>query len=339
MRKLLVICAFLLVSSSIGYLQSPQITNSNEKYEHSRRQAKWNNNGLNITNPLGGEIISGLITVSWTLQDILVVDSTHFQVDYSPNGGTNWIIISETHEYSLEWNTSLYREYAENCRIKVSASSKEYNTIVEITDIFTIDNRKITNNVGSNNDLLTYIAILASLTIVGIGVLRFRPYLFKQKTFLDVIQSEQLDWLKSLSHKVVIGLDNIKTGFVDEIKDLPELTPQSLSTTIVDIFPPSMKHDLLYHVKGRTVLTLIEIAFQNPADTAPSKISKSLNIPLSTLSKEIKKLVELSYVETSITNQMIQDARFKSFTITEKGYSFLINLDKALKIAIERVKN
>ncbi|MHA1947938.1 MAG: hypothetical protein ACW97W_17720, partial [Candidatus Hodarchaeales archaeon] len=81
-----------------------------------------------------------------------------------------------------------------------------------------------------------------------------------------------------------------------------------------------------------------EIAYQNPSDTNPAKIAKSLNIPPSTLSKEIKKLKELDYLQTHISTQVVQDARYRNFQITSKGFHFLSLLNTALKVTLNRVK-
>ena len=92
---------------------------------------------------------------------------------------------------------------------------------------------------------------------------------------------------------------------------------------MVEYFPSEIQYELRSEIKGRTVLTLIEIAYQDPSDTNPAKLAKSLNIPLSTLSKEIKKLKRLHYVDTHISNQVVKDARYRNFKITLKGFKFL----------------
>ncbi|UCG04121.1 MAG: winged helix-turn-helix transcriptional regulator, partial [Candidatus Heimdallarchaeota archaeon] len=87
-------------------------------------------------------------------------------------------------------------------------------------------------------------------------------------------------------------------------------------------------------IRKNTIFTLIEIAYQDPTETNPTKISKSLNIPPSTLSREIKKLITLNYLETYLSDVVMLDTRLKNFRVTEKGVIFLMNLKDALNITI-----
>lgn len=290
---------------------------------------------LNITYPNGGDIISGEITIRWIMLEELVDDSISYQVHYSPDGGNNWLILSGIiFETIFVWNTTLYESYCPDCTLRITAQSKLFEAFSVVSDSFTIDNREI----NKINEVITFIIITGILILLGFGIFQYQAK-FRQKTFLQVIQSEKHEWIKLLSQKVVIGLDNIKNSFVEELPDSFSNESLSLSSSVIDLFPMNIRYDLQHNIKGRTILTLVEIAYQNPSETNPSKISKSLNIPLSTLSKEIKKLIDLNYVESYLTNQMILDARFKSFNITPKGFKLLLSLDKVLKITIDRSKN
>jgi DNA-binding MarR family transcriptional regulator len=290
-------------------------------------------NRLNITNPSQGEIISGIITIEWTLESTLLDNSTHFQIYYSPDDGNNWIILtSYTMNTSYLWNTEIFEEHNTHCRIQISYESKYQENFQVVSGRFSIDNRSVI----IPEDILTFFVILAFLVIIGVFLWNVRPS-YLDKPIFQVIQSKKHDWLTELSHKVIIGVDTIKSDFVEELPQVPDIETVSLSASIADLFPQNIRHDLQYRMKGRTVLTLIEIAYLGPNETTPTKISKSLNIPLSTLSKEIKKLEYYGYVETSLTPQMLQDARVKNFAITKKGYQLLLNLDTVIKIAIDRI--
>ncbi len=292
-------------------------------------------NRLNITNPKEGDIISGVITIEWVVEESYVDASTSYQVQFSPDDGDNWIILTMyTLNPSYVWNTTYYEEYNSHCRIQIFFQSKNFDDFSEISGRFTIDN---TIQPTPPMDLTPYILVGASIVILGVGVWKYRPF-WGQKSILQAIQSEKYVWLTTLSHKIIIGLDNIKSEFIEEFPQIPEVKTISLTTSIADIFPQNLRYDLQHNMKGRTVLTLIEMAYLGPDDTTPTKISKSLNIPLPTLSKEIKKLETAGYVETYLTTQMLQDARVKNFVITKKGFELLLNLDTALKIAIQRMR-
>ena len=291
-------------------------------------------NRLNITNPMDGDTISGTITIEWSVDKTYIDGSTLYQVHYSPDDGSNWIILAA---YTLnpyyEWNTTLYEEYNTQCRIQVIFQSKSFEDFHEVSGRFSIDNRISTDPI----DLTVYLLLLASITVLGLSIWKYRPIL-QQTSILQKIQSEKHAWLTALSHKIIIGLDNIKSEFIEDMPQLTELKQVSLSASIADVFPLDLRHDLQHRMKGRTVLTLIEMAYLGPHATTTTKISKNLNIPLPTLSKEIKKLERAGYVETYLTSQMLHDARIKNFVITKKGFRLLLNLDIALKIAIDRMK-
>jgi DNA-binding MarR family transcriptional regulator len=182
----------------------------------------------------------------------------------------------------------------------------------------------------------TIISILVIASIVF--VYYFLTPKLRQESFSGLFQLEKLKYLKEMSHKVIIGLDNIKSGFIDESFDIPSLDSVIPPSSMVEYFPSEIQHELRSEIRGRTVLTLIEIAYQDPSDTNPARLARSLNIPLSTLSKEIKKLKRLHYVDTYISSQVVQDARYRNFKITFKGFKFLSILNSALKMTINRVK-
>ena len=109
--------------------------------------------------------------------------------------------------------------------------------------------------------------------------------------------------------------------------------------SVIDYFPTDIQNNLRSEIKGRTVLTLIEIAYQDPQETNPSKIANSLNIPLSTISKEIKKLIELNFIHSYVSTQVLHDGRYRNFSISPKGINFLRMLNEVLKYTINRIKD
>ena len=90
--------------------------------------------------------------------------------------------------------------------------------------------------------------------------------------------------------------------------------------------------------KWRTILILIEIAYQDLSETNPKKLAKSLNIQASTLSKEIMKLKDLHYIESFVSAQVLHDGRYRNYIITQKGFHLLYTLKETLKLTITRLK-
>ena len=131
--------------------------------------------------------------------------------------------------------------------------------------------------------------------------------------------SKQLEYVKSLYNKLVVGLDYIKKYFLPQPVTIT-LLPASDSATLVEFFPSNIKEDFQSGLKWRTIQTLIEIAYQNPSDTNPKKLAKNLNFPFSSISSEIKKLITLNYIETFISAQVMRDGRYRNYTITHKVY-------------------
>ena len=290
--------------------------------------------GLEITYPNGGEVLSGNVTITWTLESEYAVNVSSYTIQYSPNNGQNWNLLGYTYvETSYDWNTDLYVEYGSDYLIKVVAFSKEWTDKEAISGrTFTIDNRE--------NDLFGLMVVIVAIGTLGSGSYYYYTKRNKQSTFASFFQLDRPTFLKEISQKLVIGLDHIKSGFIEEPLKLPSMEIDAIiePTSMIDYFPTDFQYDLRSEIKGRTILTLIEIAYQNPSDTNPAKIAKSLDIPPSTLSKEIKKLKELDYLQTHISTQVVQDGRYRNFQITSKGFHFLSLLNTALKVTLNRVK-
>ena len=98
----------------------------------------------------------------------------------------------------------------------------------------------------------------------------------------------------------------------------------------------STRKDFISGLKGRLILTLVEIAHQYPDEATHSSLCKNLGIPRSTLSNQIKKLIELDYLEATISHILLHDARYRSFRITIKGISFLNMLKDVLDSTVKR---
>ncbi|MHA2173329.1 MAG: hypothetical protein ACXABI_00745 [Candidatus Hodarchaeales archaeon] len=190
-------------------------------------------------------------------------------------------------------------------------------------------------------EFLTIIFVIMLLVIITIMntflVAKFYRSRYPKGHTSEIFLSTETDFLQGIRNKVVVGLENIRSELHESypVKDLPSI---STSSTMLDHFPSDMRDEISSKIKGKTIFTLIEIAYQDPKNTNPSNISKSLNIPPSSLSREIKKLISLKYLETYVSDIVIQDARIRNFKITPKGFYFLSQLNDALKMTINRLK-
>ena len=103
-------------------------------------------------------------------------------------------------------------------------------------------------------------------------------------------------------------------------------------------FTSRFRKDIISVLKGRMILTLIEFAHLHPTESNHVSLCKKLDIPPSTLSNQIKKLVKLDYLENSISPKNLYDARYRNYRITIKGISFLHMLREVLNLSIKRVE-
>ena len=122
---------------------------------------------------------------------------------------------------------------------------------------------------------------------------------------------------------MIIGLQNSRKYSIPELQEELVIIRNSSPETIIDYFSTEIRGELQTEIKGKTTFILIEIAYQDPSKTNPTRLSKNLNIPLSSLSREIKKLVSLNYLETYIPDIVLEDTRLRNFKITTKGFTFL----------------
>ena len=194
---------------------------------------------------------------------------------------------------------------------------------------------------------LIFSVIVIAVLILGITYYYY-PEKFRRKLRLATIQppllleeafsTNQIELLKPIYNKLIVGIDNVQNSPLYEPVETVVITEPSDPLDLVEYFPNEIKKDLLSGLKGRTLLTLIEIGFQDPSETNLVKLAQNLDIPVSTLSKDIKQLNKLKYVETYVSGKVLRDARYRNYTITPKGYKFLLTLKEALKITINRLK-
>ncbi|MFW9924108.1 MAG: hypothetical protein ACFFDW_12550 [Candidatus Thorarchaeota archaeon] len=344
-KSYLIICIIFLAFFYQTNIFSQSITNVllNEKIQNNiipNRRLLQQTNGIRILSPQDGEVIKGLTTIEWTFvipfnQAEIILSNVYYSSDFE----SNWIQLAyNVQENYFDWNTTLYEEYGTEFKLLITAESKNWTEEIYVISegTFTIDNRIRT-------DFPWYLYIIIPIAVIIIGSsISFVLYRYKQQKQyqFDFLINNQNERIKALSQKVVIGLDNIKgsNNLSSELL-IPSGEVSLENGSIIKFFPNSFHNELKSEIKGRTVMVLIEIAYQNPSETNPIKIAEGIGIPSSTLSKEIKKLISLNYIEYHISNQVLQDARYRNFKITKKGFEFLNILNAILKDTLQKIKS
>ena len=204
-------------------------------------------------------------------------------------------------------------------------------------------NSKNDISIGPMIEALTILFVLLLVVVIIIlntyQITKFYRSKYSKAYTEEIFHSTEVEYLQTVRNKIIVGLENIRTQLPSNEIFLKSSPPQlSSSSTMLDHFPVEIRNEIETKIKGKTIFTLIEIAYQDPAETNPARISRSLNIPPSSLSREIKKLMSLNYLETHVSETVLQDARLRNFKITPKGYNFLSHLNDALKMTIDRLK-
>ena len=139
----------------------------------------------------------------------------------------------------------------------------------------------------------------------------------------------------------MVSLENAKRYWLshhDTEINLSELK-ERLNGSISNVFPPEMKLELGSELRGRTVLILIELAFQETNKTNISNLSNILNISHQTVSNEIKRLLSIEYIQPHMSIESLTDSRYKYYALTTKGIVFLHILKESLTQALIHIDN
>ena len=113
------------------------------------------------------------------------------------------------------------------------------------------------------------------------------------------------------------------------------LLTASASVVLRDNIPCDLKSELKSIVKGKTILILTEIAIQPLTNSHSAFIAEILSIPRQTVSDELKRLIEINYIQPIITTVTLNDARFKHYKITKKGILLLQMLKESINTSLE----
>jgi parallel beta-helix repeat protein len=294
---------------------------------------------LTVITPNGGEVFSDNISIEWTASADSLGHPVTYAVYYSSDGGESWIPIAFNLKVtSFVWNITEVEPRGSNYLIKIVATDNMELTVEDVSDHPFIMKTK---RDGSSDIVFQFIVlsvVLASALSASFYIL-YRTRGNREETFAQFFQSEKFESLKVFYHKIIVGLENIKNLGLPGLKEVPKLPPAPVDQPyLVEYFPSDIRNDLQSSLKVRTVLTLTEIAYQNPGETNLVQLSKILDLPTSTLSNELKKLEKLGYIEYHVSTKVLEDARHRTYSITPKGVTLLSMLKDALHITITRLK-
>lgn len=153
-------------------------------------------------------------------------------------------------------------------------------------------------NIGKspNNSGIILLIMFILLVIggsTGVGYLIYKTRLRQryiesefetENPFTDLDLEEQIERLKPLYNKLIVGVENVQTSVLHQPAAIP-LLESAEPKLLVEYFPSDIKNDLRSGMKWRTILTLIEIAYQDPSETNPVKLAQSMEIPARALLK------------------------------------------------------
>lgn len=298
--------------------------------------------GMQIISPADDEIIKGSVKIQWIFSTpYSQAEFIESKIYYKNNLESNWIRLGDdTYETFFVWNTVENIEYGIEFKIKITANSKEWEGgIFAISEnSFTIDNRNNPIELSS----VYFLASIPMLIILLFSIVGSVVYHLKnQEQFsISLHKSEKNNPPIIVKQETEFDSDNVKATEKWSSKNLlsTEFLYSSEYESITQFFSNEIQKELKSEIKGRTILVLLELAYQNPSETNPVKIAEKLDIPLSTLSKEIKKLTAMQYIEPHISKLVLLDARFRNYKLTEKGFEFLNTLNYALNKIITHVQ-
>ncbi|NHJ39926.1 MAG: winged helix-turn-helix transcriptional regulator [Asgard group archaeon] len=330
------------MSSFCCFLEKHTIAKNPEEISHDSRIILFSNNGLQIDYPKYEEVIEGQIIIRWIFTyPYSLARDIRCQIYYSKDSELNWIHIGiDIYEKYFVWNTAEYEKYGSDFIIKITAISKEWieELYVISENSFTIDNRDTSfENKSMYAMLIIPIMVISMGSFAGIVASRFR---LQNRYSSDLLETDHIEKIKTIRQKVEIGIENINNNcsWFPETNLISETTIPFENNPIFHFYSSNFLNELKYEISGRTVIVLIEIACQNPIETNPKKIAKRVGIPVSTISNEIRKLIDLNYIKSYISNQVLLDARKRNYTITKKGCEFLLALNDVLKTTLKQVQ-
>lgn len=104
---------------------------------------------LILNNPNGGEILSGIVPIEWTIN---LTGSWSYLIEYSNDNGSTWYIISEltdTTDTSFDWDTTNYLDN-ENSLLRITLTTDDIGSMDLCDGLFSLSNGIIQLEEGIN---------------------------------------------------------------------------------------------------------------------------------------------------------------------------------------------
>lgn len=288
-----------------------------------------------LLDPIGDENLNGLVRVQWIpALDSLNNNPIRYSIALSYDHGEKWEILeSNLTQTVYEWDTDNYPE-GTVVLLKIIAENNDKTVLSEsilsepmiIRKPFWWDILRDLEQSG----LLQIIGLLILASITGLlGWFWFRVKTRSRSGFEGWVSSFDENYLRKIYHKLIIGLEYAKTELLSQVEQLPDITTSEYAV-IGNIFPKDIKYDLKSHFKGRTILILIEIAYQPLPKSNITFLSKVFKIPNQTTSDEIKRLLTMDYIQPRVSSLTLLDSRKKNYSLTHKGLVLLHLLKESL---------
>ncbi|OLS22692.1 MAG: hypothetical protein HeimC3_29660 [Candidatus Heimdallarchaeota archaeon LC_3] len=285
------------------------------------------------------ESSNALLVTEWGLllhentQDTIIRNNNFVGLPnlYAFDDGTN---NSFENNYWEDWNgTGLYQIGGSSNNFDINPQTSLNSESVTLINFNTGQTGENISPDVSNIPQILALALL-SVVVFGLGFLYVRRK--KEPSFSKFIQLGEREFLRNIYNKIIVGLETAKTNVISF--ETPNFQLEGFEVeSIINYFPEDIRKELISNIKGRSILVLIEIAYNDPQRTNPAYLSKVLSIPASTLTTEIKKLTKLNYIEPYISKRVLNDPRYKNYTVSEKGYRFLYLMKETLKITLEQM--
>lgn len=291
--------------------------------------------------PKGGENLVKSVIVEWSPALDSMGQSINYTLSLSVDNGLTWDNIAENLvKPRYEWDVTTYSENTVGI-LKIEAKSLTGVKQVSFsTDSFTINKpgwQILVDDLINSFFLQLVIIVSLLLLVMFLGWFQFKKRIIKDMEISEFIYTFKEKQMRKIYHKLIIGIENVKTELLSTSENLSHLLSYD-QAVIANIYPPDIQTEMKSSFKGKSVLILIEIAYQPITKSNTSYLAKILKIPQQTTSDEVKKLYDLKYLKPCVSKETLLDTRKKNYSLTEKGLIFLHLLKESLTTTITKMK-
>ena len=293
--------------------------------------------------PTGGENLRDSVDISWEPSIHSDLESLlSYSIHYSNDNGNTWQeIATDLNSTTFHWN--IVSDLGDTTIILKIITTNSNSIALAESDVsppIYIRRSAISLLIDAIIQSIFFQILLLGLLIFAIlsaGFIWYKLKMQKSATFRGLVSTFNEDFVRKIYHKLIIGLDNVKTELLNQPDQFPEIISSEYAV-MANIYPQDIQEELKSNFKGRTILMLIEIAFQPLPNSNTAFISKVLDIPNQTAYDEIKRLTHLEYIQPEVSRTTLLDNRKKNYALTHKGLVFLYLLKESLTTTITKMK-